>query len=264
MNAFSKLAALAGIVAITISALTLVSCSSVERTRVAPPAVEGAHFVGNRSCAECHTNIARAFPASAHARFYKDEPRFAAHTGCESCHGPGSRHVELGGGRGRAIVNPGKDASGCFACHLQTEAEFRLPHHHPVTERQMNCVQCHDPHGLDIRKPAAGLFLARGDDGCATCHRQQTRPFVFAHEALREGCAACHNPHGSSNQKLLTQRDSNLCLRCHAQVQGLGSAPGKIYIGSSDHTDYMRRATCWSAGCHSAVHGSNIDRILRY
>ena len=242
----------------------LMSCSTVERTVAVPPVVDGAHFVGNRSCADCHTNIARAFPASPHARFYKDDLRFAGETGCESCHGPGSRHVELGGGRGRAIVNPGKDPMACFACHIQTQTEFRLAHHHPVPEGQMNCVQCHDPHGRDIRKPAAGLFLARGDDACASCHRQQTRHFVFAHEALREGCVTCHNPHGSTNAKLLAQRDLNLCLRCHAQVQGLGATPGRVFIGSSDHTDYMRRATCWSAGCHSAVHGSNVDRILRY
>jgi hypothetical protein len=26
----------------------------------------------------------------------------------------------------------------------------------------------------------------------------------------------------------------------------------------------MARATCWAAGCHSSVHGSNVDPRLRY
>ena len=103
--------------------------------------------------------------------------------------------------------------------------------------------------------------MARLNEGCAACHREQTRPFVFEHPALREGCTACHNPHGSINAKLLIQRDVNLCLRCHAQVQG---KPGDFYIGSVPHTSYIRMGTCWSAGCHTAVHGSNVDVRLRY
>ena len=90
----------------------------------------------------------------------------------------------------------------------------------------MNCVQCHDPHGRDIFKTAGGLAMARLNETCAQCHREQTKPVVFEHPALREGCASCHNPHGSVNPKLLTVRDSNLCLRCHAQVQGAAAGAG--------------------------------------
>ena len=86
----------------------------------------------------------------------------------------------------------------------------------------MSCVQCHDPHGGDILKPKGGLAMARQNESCAQCHREQTRPFVFEHEALREGCAVCHNPHGSINEKMLVESDPNLCLRCHAQVQAPG------------------------------------------
>jgi DmsE family decaheme c-type cytochrome len=136
-----------------------------------------------------------------------------------------------------------------------------LPQHHPVPEQKMNCAQCHDPHGSDIFKPAGGLAMARLNENCAQCHREQTRPFVFEHPALREGCTVCHSPHASVNQKLLIQRDVNLCLRCHAQLQ---SAVGQLYIGNIDHTAFIRMGTCWSAGCHTAIHGSNVDPRLRY
>ena len=126
----------------------------------------------------------------------------------------------------------------------------------------MNCVQCHDPHGSDIFKPAAGLAIARLNQNCATCHREQSKPVVFEHEALREGCVVCHTPHGSINEKLLVERNANLCMRCHAQVQGPAFGPGHFYIGSVDHTDLVRRGTCWS--CHRAVHGSNVNPTMLY
>jgi DmsE family decaheme c-type cytochrome len=129
----------------------------------------------------------------------------------------------------------------------------------------MNCVQCHDPHGQDIMKPKGGLAMARLNDTCAQCHREQTRPMIFEHPALREGCTVCHDPHGSINAKMLTVRDSNLCLRCHAQAQGpAAGGPGTITIGDIDHTTYLRYGTCWAAGCHAAVHGSNTQPYYFY
>jgi predicted CXXCH cytochrome family protein len=240
------------------------SCSTTPATLVAPPAIPGATFVGNKACAECHGAITRGFPTSAHARIHLEDARATGQTGCESCHGPASLHISGGGGRGKFIFNPGKDPAACFECHRQEQGEFQLPQHHPVLEGKMNCVQCHDPHGSDILKPAGGLARTRLNESCAQCHREQTRPFVFEHPALREGCTVCHTPHGSINAKLLIQRDLNLCLRCHAQVQGPSVAPGHVYIGKKDHTAYLRMGACWSSGCHTAVHGSNVDVRLRY
>ena len=187
-------------------------------------------------------------------------------SGCESCHGPGSLHIAAGGGRGKFIVNPGHDPQACFNCHLETHAEFNLPQHHPVREGKMNCVQCHDPHGTDIMKPARGLAMSRVNEQCATCHREQARRTVFEHDALREGCTACHQPHGSVNNKMLAQPDANLCLRCHAEVMGPGVPRGQLVIGKVNHSAQMliNRGTCWNATCHTAVHGSNVDPHLRY
>jgi len=242
----------------------LVSCASLERTVVAPPAIEGATFVGNKACYDCHTNISRIFPSSPHARLHFEGADVAGMAGCESCHGPGSKHIAVGGGRGQFIVNTGKDPSACLNCHLKTHAEFDLPQHHPVLEGKMNCAQCHDPHGMDIMKPTRGLAMARQNETCAECHREQARPFVFEHEALREGCTACHQPHGSINSKLLLERDNNLCLKCHAQMQGPGVPAGEIFIGKAPHAANLRMGSCWSAGCHTAVHGSNVEPRLFY
>ena len=254
------------VIVLGLAALALSSCSTFERTVVAPPMIEGATFVGNKTCYECHTNITRVFPGSAHARVHFEGARTEENVGCESCHGPASKHVAAGGGRGRFIVNPGKDPAACFTCHLQTHAEFNLPQHHPLIEGRMNCVQCHDPHGLDIMKPAGGLAMARLNQNCAECHREQSRVNVYEHEALREGCITCHQPHGSINAKMLVERDNNLCLKCHAQVQGVdpGVGTGRLFIGKIDHTDLLRFGNCWSSGCHTAVHGSQVHPRLMY
>ena len=69
----------------------------------------------------------------------------------------------------------------------------------------------------------------------------------------------------NSEFKLLTVRDSNLCLRCHAQIQGPATGgAGHIFMGNKDHTSFLRYGTCWTAGCHSAVHGSNTQPYFFY
>lgn len=249
---------------LAVGASLFISCSTLERRVAIAPHIEGASFVGSAACVDCHGNYTRFFAGSPHGRLHAATNAVPGGAGCESCHGPASKHVAAGGGRDRFIINPGRDSAACFTCHLETHAQFNLPQHHPVIEGRMNCVQCHDPHGLEIMRPARHPRMSLVNEQCASCHRDQSRRFVFEHEALREGCTTCHHPHGSINDKMLTQLDPNLCLRCHAQTHGPGIAPGELIIGKVNHTRLISRGTCWTSGCHTAVHGSNVDRTLRY
>jgi hypothetical protein len=60
---------------------------------------------------------------------------------------------------------------------------------------------------------------------------------------------------------MLVARDANLCLRCHLEVS---SANNTLMVGGEDHRSRLNTTTCWGAGCHEAVHGSNVNKALRF
>ena len=218
--------------------------------------MKDAKYVGSETCASCHEDKVRNFKLSPHARISPAKAEDGVQ-GCETCHGPGSLHVDAGGGKGVFITNPKKDPSTCFACHMEKKMEFRLPNHHPVLEGKMSCTDCHDLHGADAM--AHATTMETQNDTCFKCHKDQQGPFVYEHAALKDGCTTCHKVHGSINEKMLIARDANLCLRCHADVM-FPSAIG----AEGDHTSRIQNGACWTGGCHIALHGSNFAPDLRY
>jgi predicted CXXCH cytochrome family protein len=266
-------AVLAGAGVLVVAAI---SCRTVSRHAVLLPRVPGADYIGSKACEECHEELYRDFQTADHARLIAEGPR-ALHAGCESCHGPGSAHAESGGeimppytftagrpqasGLGARLAQPPARATEtvCYECHANVRGQFNLPSHHPVPEGKMTCWECHPPHKGSART-GGSTALRSQNETCLQCHPAQRGPFVFEHEAMREGCTTCHSPHGTINAKMLTVRDSNLCLKCHfQQVRG-----GAVLIGGSDHTSRLRQGTCWTAGCHEAVHGSRVSSSLRF
>jgi predicted CXXCH cytochrome family protein len=257
-------------------AVGLSACADNTRPIVAPPDVAGAEFLGTDACTTCHADIAAEFAGATHSALIPTvtaadggplpEDEEIESLGCEGCHGPGSLHVASGGGR-REIVNPEDSPAACFQCHQNVRGDFSLPHTHPVTTgpldlgtAKISCGDCHASH--------AGHALAGGgtdveteNDLCISCHQAQHGPYVFEHEAVLEGCTTCHRPHGSVNAVLLTERNATLCMKCHFQEQ---TGPGVVLIGGRDHSLFLSQGTCWSAGCHEAVHGSQVSTSLRY
>jgi predicted CXXCH cytochrome family protein len=248
-------------------AALLVSCVVADRAILVPPFIAGSTIVGSSACTKCHSNITRGFHDATHAQLaMKDDAGQMKNVACESCHGPASLHIKAG--TRDTIINPKISPATCLQCHPNARAEFSLPHTHPVLDGKISCNSCHDPHVGDANPTTGGTKHLAGSANvaavnatCAKCHPAQTGPFVFEHEVMREGCTMCHNPHGSVNDKMLKARNVSLCYQCHFQPQG---NPNNILHGGVSHSTYVIRGACWSAGCHEAIHGSNVNSNLRY
>ncbi|MGD0132487.1 MAG: DmsE family decaheme c-type cytochrome [Bryobacteraceae bacterium] len=152
----------------------------------------------------------------------------------------------------------------CASCHLSEWAQFQRPFHHKLPEGDMQCVDCHNPHG-SIR-PAMQQTFAANEPGCFKCHGDKRGPFTFEHAPLRfEGCQACHEPHGSANARMLTRADVRfVCLECHANLPtGSSSVPAKVagVVPPAFH-DFRSPVFQNCTVCHQKIHGSHVDRNL--
>ncbi len=230
------------------------SCSVFEYRPVVmtPPSIPGAAYVGSETCATCHDTEYKYFKLSDHASVSIDITEEDAQAGqaeaCETCHGPGSLHLEDTANKSWIIRANAETA--CFTCHLGVKGQFMLQHHHPVPEGRMFCNDCHDMHGSDVRATGGAMLLGQ-DEACFKCHKEMRGPFVFEHEAMREGCSICHTPHGSINDKLLVAGSTITCVRCHIQ-----SEFGAIQHSGSNYD---------CVDCHTRPHGSNnAASYLRY
>ena len=176
-------------------------------------------------CMQCHTDrIAN----------HQNDPH-AEDIACNNCH---SDQAHYGGKTSPADFRVA--GQFCTECHTQQLVEFNMPYRHRVLEGEIDCQDCHGLHGEELNT------VDMTENVCFNCHTEKAGPFIFEHEDVTNGeCAECHNPHGSINDKLLTQDSNSLCIQCH--------------YDTAVHTEQEKR--CYE--CHNAVHGSNSDSSLR-
>lgn len=208
--------------------------------------------VGEATCLTCHDDQKGGYHGSRHHR--AADPRTpAARQGCESCHGPGSAHIDDPSANQLVRftgAQPLAENAACTSCHNRGDHALWDGSQHE--SRDLTCATCHSVH--DPKSDAAQLTARTEQDVCASCHRDKVAKLDRSgHMPVREGkmeCSTCHNPHGSTNIRLLTKGDSGgeFCASCHADKRG-------PYLW--EHAPVRDGCTT----CHDP-HGSSNERML--
>ena len=261
------------------------SSGSSQSTKTAPtvPAslaktADPSDYVGSDACKDCHEDQFKAFSRTSHAGLtnisgWKDKV-----TGCESCHGPGKKHIEEGDPT-KMISFKNKSSKeiseACLTCHAGREERnnYRRGEH---WRNDIGCTDCHSAHsllsdkhisksvtfvgGANAENPqfaSARLLKMSEQQLCVSCHGEIKPDFnkPFHHKVLEGAmkCSDCHNPHGGFEVKqtrLATGGDAP-CIKCHADKQG---------PFTYEHAP-VKNEGC--VACHTP-HGSANPRMLRF
>ena len=205
-----------------------VTSPSEQTPAVDPWSYPNATYVGADVCMSCHADKADLFAKTLMGRVFLQNPRTAQEKlGCEGCHGPGSEHVNAGGGRNHAIVSfrtdsplPLKQRNGvCLGCHEDGHRTYWTGGQHQ--RRGLACTNCHQVH----QEHNSRFVKATEIETCFQCHKDKRAKLMrFSRHPLVEGkmeCSSCHNPHGSPNPKLLLEASVNeTCYNCHPDKRG--------------------------------------------
>ncbi|MBI2915187.1 MAG: ammonia-forming cytochrome c nitrite reductase subunit c552 [Firmicutes bacterium] len=142
----------------------------------------------NEYCAKCHT---AGYDA-------KTKTWAELNITCETCHGPGSEHVEGGGDKSKIQKSYGSEA--CGTCHGQIDLWKDTGHAKALKTlqgRSSATARCYECHSADYR-------LAPEDAKPAL--KDLKAPLT---------CAACHDPHSAANEAQLRTSVEKACVTCH-------------------------------------------------
>ncbi len=223
-----------------------------------PPTIPGATYVGADACRGCHEDPAKQLDGTLHAKVLGKNARTAlqGHT-CESCHGPGSKHLEDQANPANIIRFSKTSVQSeevreavCMQCHERGKRMFWKGSQHEG--RDVSCTTCHSVH-----RPQSATGQLKTKDQmslCRQCHAASVaQQWNWSHMPVREGkvqCNSCHNVHGSVTEKLIIDNSINEnCYRCHLDKRG-------PFLW--EHAPV--RENCLN--CHRP-HGSNNIRLLR-
>lgn len=209
----------------------LIGCTALNKRAdviKAPEIASGATYVGTETCLECHDDFT-SDKHNIHMKIATFEVAGGYKTGCESCHGPGSAHVDEDGDPemilkfGHEGLEPEEVSGVCTTCHSIGEQMHWSGSIH--AEYDVSCTKCHKVHH---NKNKVLLSKNRELDLCASCHQDvNSQMYLMSHHPVKEGrmdCSDCHNPHGSQaiveGMLRTDERLNDLCLTCHTRYQG--------------------------------------------
>ena len=179
-------------------------------------------YVGSETCVTCHEDVGNHLKDTPHG---KGGFAHLSSQGCETCHGPGSAHVDNPDDpalRPRfSRFTPKQQSQVCQGCHTGSNQFFW--HGSAHERRGLTCVSCHSIHSF--KSETAQLKATSALEQCVTCHKDvRAEIWKTSHHPIREGkisCADCHNPHGTQTAKMIRAASVNdQCYTCHTEKRG--------------------------------------------
>ncbi|MEW6749997.1 MAG: DmsE family decaheme c-type cytochrome [Candidatus Latescibacterota bacterium] len=212
------------------------------------PVFEGATFVPDQTCADCHEGSAAAYATTAHARAF-GAGEAPAQGQCQVCHGPASKHIDSPGPDfAWQKLGAAQQSAVCMQCHEGGERMEWQGGVHLLSD--VGCSSCHTV--MTAQSEQGLLAQPRAQETCTPCHGGiRAQLWKSSHHPVREGrmdCASCHNPHGAGPALLRTATVNETCVTCHAEKRG-------PFVW--EHAPV--RESC--GNCHEA-HGSNNRSLL--
>lgn len=182
----------------------------------------GGAYVGLDVCVACHSSQHNQIIQESHGQTSDPNSPFAIES-CETCHGPGEKHVNII--EGGLVAFSGKNPSPveaqntmCLQCH---QGGSMIPWHDSLHDiAQVPCSGCHTMH-----QPSKIMDRATEAESCYQCHKKiRAQSYQMSTHAMREGklvCSDCHASHGSNGPFMLKQLSLNEnCYECHAEKRG--------------------------------------------
>ena len=207
-------------VGLVLSIIGLAACAGkFSEKAVVMPAIEGAAYVEDETCANCHEELIEEFGKTIHGRIADFETK-EVRKGCQACHGPGSIHSEEGEVEkilSFKNLNPQEASAVCLNCHTTKGLMQWRGSEHDLQD--ITCTNCHRVHQEKTQ------MIKADPEVCYECHKViRTKMLYTSHHPVREGkmgCGDCHDPHGGQGHLKTEERKINdLCLACHPDKQG--------------------------------------------
>jgi DmsE family decaheme c-type cytochrome len=181
--------------------------------------IDGASHVGQDTCFDCHDDKEQGLARGIHGRL-ADFEMMGGQKSCESCHGPGSLHVDGEYDSGSILrlaeLAPEETAAVCSKCHAGGNLIDWTHSEHALAD--LSCTDCHSIHAEKIQKAS---LKQEDPELCYSCHQEMMAKSNYpSRHPIREGkmsCEDCHNPHG---ELVTDERTNDLCLTCHSRYQG--------------------------------------------